>query len=122
MDIKQIEIRDRGTFVPALAVRVSRADGWLIGAAGFGDEPTVILFKLETGEGHWDAHDWEGGGASTMGEAHEYLQFNWHEFRDEGMLDLRRLRGETETDSPSEREYRSGGRQSNGLSLDVADD
>jgi len=108
MEIKQVEIRDRGTFIPALAIRVSRSDGWLIGTAGFGEEPTVILLKLQTGEGHFDAYDWkESTGARTMTRAHEHLQFNWDEIPNEGMVDVRRLRGETETDAPSERESRT---------------
>ena len=54
MTCKTIEIRDRGTFVPALLVRLDPADerdSWLLARAGFGDTPEaqaayVLLINL----------------------------------------------------------------------------
>jgi len=107
METKQIEIRDRGTFIPALAVRVSRADGWLIGTAGFGDEPVVILVKLCSIESQSDPYGWPNASRRTMTVAHEFVERHWDEIPHEGVVDVRRILGETDTDAPSEREYRS---------------
>ena len=54
MTCKTIEIRDRGTFVPALAVRLDPADErdrWLLSRAGFGtdaaDQRGYVLLIIE---------------------------------------------------------------------------
>lgn len=44
MTAKTIEIRDRGTFVPALAIRLeptNEADRYLLGRAGYSSNPEV---------------------------------------------------------------------------------
>ena len=51
MGIKLIEVRDRGTFIPALAMRVTStgdvAGDWLLRRGGFSlDGASIILMRL----------------------------------------------------------------------------
>lgn len=95
MDIKQIEIRDAGTFIPALALRVSREDGYVFRRAGVGD-PLVILIMLTTMECAYDPYDWVKGGR-TMQIAHQHIAEHWDELDDEAVVDVEFILGETKT-------------------------
>jgi hypothetical protein len=101
MEIKQLEIRDRQTFIPALAIRLSAADGWLVRSAGFGPDPAVILMKLESGQCEMSPHDWDS--PRTMPTAHAFLESHWDAVADGGMVDVERVLGETAIDAESER-------------------
>jgi hypothetical protein len=101
MEIKQLEIRDRQTFIPALAIRLSGADGWLVRSAGFGPNPIVIVMKLVDGYCQMDPNDWDS--PRTMPAAHRYIQDHWDAVADGGMVDVRRILGETAVDAESER-------------------
>ena len=58
MTIKQIEVRDAGTFIPMLAIQVSGEDGWLFRRAGFGSHPLVILINLVQMGCQYDPYAW----------------------------------------------------------------
>lgn len=80
---KMIEVRDSGTFIPALAVRLGsrvEAERWLLASAGYGltfedQAEYVVLCKVNGGEPcacHVDPFAW-GQSPSTMLVAHLYL-------------------------------------------------
>jgi len=77
MIAKLVEIRDSGTFIPALAVRLAPADEaerYLLARAGYGTEPEtqgsyVLLIRLADGPYNPRGH----GLARTMMVAHERL-------------------------------------------------
>jgi hypothetical protein len=83
MTAKIIEIRDSGTFIPALAVRLGSTDErerYLLARSGFGrtfedQSEYVVLCKINGGEpcqAHIDPFSW-GQNPRTMFVAHLYL-------------------------------------------------
>jgi len=101
METKQFEIRDRGTFIPALAVRVSGTDGYLMRRAGF-DNHCVYLIHLEAETCAYDPFNW-GSPSRTMQVAHLHIEQHWDELVDEDVIDVEYLLNETETKKVSER-------------------
>lgn len=102
MESKFIEIRDRGTFIPALAVRISRADGYLAGRAGFGD-PCVLFVHLTSERCAFDPYHWEGS-SRTMHIAHKWIETHWSECLDGAVVDVQFILGETACPKLSEQE------------------
>ncbi len=99
METKLIEIRDRATFIPALAVRVSRFDGPLARRAGYGDA-LVILTRLDGGgKASHDPYEWND---RTMSQAHHALAGNWDAYPNNAVVDVEYLLGETTTPKESE--------------------
>ena len=83
MTSKIIEIRDRGTFIPALAIRLgspNEAERYLLARSGFGrtfedQSEYIVLCKINGGEPcecHIDPFSW-GQNPRTMFVAHLYL-------------------------------------------------
>jgi hypothetical protein len=95
---KTIEIRDRHTLVPALAIQVSGEDGYLMRRAGF-QSPMVYLVKLATQECRYDPWAW---GERTMHTAHLAIQETFDELADGAVVDVEFLLGETTTPKASE--------------------
>lgn len=109
MECKTIELRDRATFIPMLAIRLipgCEADRYLIARAGFGREATsqgqhVIFVRLQTGSGSHDPY--EHGNTRTFGTAHQYLLEHWDEVETGAVIDVEVLLGEKTTPKQSER-------------------
>ena len=87
---KIIEIRDSGTFIPALAVRLgspNEIERIMLGKSGFGrtmeeQAEYIVLCKINGGEPcacHIDPFSW-GQNPRTMFVAHMYLLNRQHEF------------------------------------------
>jgi hypothetical protein len=106
---KTLEIRDKGTFIPALAVQLGptcEADRWLLARAGFGLSPTnqanyVILVHLEGDESHYDPHAWSH--ARTMPVAHSFILENFDRLEDGAVVDVEFILGESQVPKVSER-------------------
>jgi hypothetical protein len=87
MEIKLLEIRDSGTFIPAIAIKpVSRneAERYLMSRAGYGPDTDghaqyLLLARLDGGQMTYDAYSWLGGGSRTMTVAHDYIEKHWEE-------------------------------------------
>jgi hypothetical protein len=92
METKLFEIRDRGTFVPAMAIRVSGADGYLMRRAGF-DSPMVYLVMLATEKCRYDPYNWDN--MRTMGNAHNFIQAQWDTLTTGDVVDVEFILGET---------------------------
>jgi len=90
--VKRVEIRDRGTFIPAVAFLVSGVNDPLMERAGFGIAPLVVLVAVERPEVQWDVYSWPG---RTMRAAHQWLEENWLDFPNGGVLDVEYILGET---------------------------
>lgn len=97
---KLFEIRDRGTFIPAMAIRVSGADGYLMRRAGFGDVPMVYLVMLATEKCRYDPYNWDN--MRTMGNAHNYIMDHWDTLNDGDVIDVEFILGETAAPKVSE--------------------
>lgn len=123
MDTKFFEIRDRGTFIPALAIRMVADEGddagkYLLGRAGFvstihdGDGfvstihddheyASVILIHLDNINAAADPYDWTS--ARTMRAAHLHIQDNWEGLVNGQVVDVQVLLKETTEPAVSER-------------------
>lgn len=111
METKVIEIRDRATFIPALAVKLdpaNEAERYLLARAGFGEDRAaqsayVILVRVAGGNGQatCDVYDW---GSATMQVAHQHLLDHWADVSPGAVVDAEYLRGESAAPKRSERE------------------
>jgi hypothetical protein len=99
MITKQLEIRDRATCVPALAIQVSGADGPLMQRAGFGEIPMIYLVKLATSECRYDPWAWHD---RTLHVAHFYIAERFTDLSDGDVVDVEFILGETEAPKPPE--------------------
>ncbi len=108
MLIKLVELRDRGTCVPALALRMFASDDIqrrFFERCGYPSPhycqglTAVILMHLGDQRANSDPYGWDD---RTMAVAHEYLLEHWDEVLDGGVLDVRVLLGETATSAPAE--------------------
>jgi hypothetical protein len=105
MDVKLIEVRDRNTMIPAMAIRVTSTDDaaadWLLRRAGYSlDGRTVILMRLTDCEGHCDVYDWRD--ARTV---HDWLERDDHfdSLQHGSVVDVEYILGETVAPKVSER-------------------
>ena len=115
MICKIIEVRDRATFAPMLAVKLGSDDErerWLLDVAGFGDtkeeqESYVVLMKISGGSGHYsataDPFDWVEARNRTYFCAHRWLSEHFDEIPPGGVLDVEFVLGESKI--PKESEY-----------------
>lgn len=99
MTHKLLEIRDRGTCIPALAIEVSGADGFLARRAGFGQTACIYLIALATQKCAYDPWSW---GNRTMNTAHQHIERAWHQLNDGDVVDVQFLLGETTAPKVSE--------------------
>lgn len=90
MDSKFVEIRDRGTLVPALAIRLAGADHVLARRAGY-DSPLVILMLLSQMKCEYDPYAW---GGRTYPVAHHWLQEHFDEHKNGAVVDVEFILGE----------------------------
>jgi hypothetical protein len=112
METKIFEIRDRATFIPALAVRLqinpgSSNEEWLLRRAGYAPDDIergtfVLLVTLAGGNGRaiCDPHDW---GGITFPAAHQFIAEHWDELQPGSVIDAEFLRAERKEPRLSER-------------------
>lgn len=97
---KVVEIRDRGTFIPALATRIdpdNERERTLFARAGFGLEPAtqreyVMLTMLTSARSQHDPFAW---GDRTMTSAHRFIAECWDTLTSGAVVDVEHLLGET---------------------------
>ncbi len=115
METKALEIRDEGTFIPALAVDmnptcteghpdyVTEAQRYLLRRCGYpcDGQPNVILTRLDgNGQATNDPYAW---GGRTWPVAHNYIIAHWSDLRDGDVVDVSFILGETAKPKVSER-------------------
>ena len=108
MQVKILEIRDRGTFIPVICVRpmpdndaqryLLRRDGWSCDPA----DRHVYLIDTHRRRAIYSPYDWPGG-ARTFPVAHKYIEEHWDELADGDVIDVEFIEGETVTKKVSER-------------------
>ena len=109
--MKFLEIRDRGTFIPALAFNMephNDMDRYLAARAGFGrsieqQKEHIFLMHLQNGECQYDEYEWRGGW-STMAAAHDWIKKNWDNIYSGQLIDIEFIRGITKEPKLSERD------------------
>lgn len=108
MITKLFEIRDRATFIPAIAIKTEpagEAERYLLGRAGYGTKVEhqaahVLLARL-VGNTQMlsDLDDW---GGRTMPIAHEYIKAHFDELETGAVVDVQYILGERDRPKESE--------------------
>ena len=101
-----LEIRDRATFLPMLAVQMTSSNmeqKYLLRRSGYGGEHTLIMLwsmSQSRTPASYDPHDWND---RTRRIAHQYIQENFNELSDGDVIDVEFILGETTSPKISER-------------------
>lgn len=103
MKSKMLEIRDRGTQIPVLAIKTepeTREESKFFHVGGYGEE-TVILLKVDPElDANYDAYKWRN--SRTMRTAHNYIQSNYDKLDNYSVVDVEYILGETDVSKASE--------------------
>jgi hypothetical protein len=110
MEIKLLEVRDSGTFIPVLCVLMdepaNEAQRYLLRRCGYPLDGSINIAMTSlhaNGEPFWnDPYGWRGL-ARTMPAAHQYIYEHWPELADGDVVDVEFIQGETATRKVSER-------------------
>ncbi|MFA5037373.1 MAG: hypothetical protein WC479_09390 [Candidatus Izemoplasmatales bacterium] len=106
-EIKCFELRDRGTFIPVMCVRIDMSkvdepDRYLLSRGGWGsDQKITYMININDGRCQWDAFCWTLEPYLT---AHQHIQDNWDSLKGGEVIDGEFLRGESPVAKESERE------------------
>ena len=108
---KFFEIRDRGTCLPVMAIRLdsetcSDKERWLLSQAGFGKTQEshreyIMLCDIASRKPHalYDPFNWK---ESFMVDVHLHLQDHFDDYQSGAVLDVSVIRGESDTPRPSD--------------------
>lgn len=104
MIIKAVEIRDKATFIPALAIKMAPAtegQRYLLRRTGYGfDPPSIMLVRMSDCAADNDPFGWTN---RTMRAAHIWIAAHFDEMSDSGdVVDVEFLLGETTQPKRSE--------------------
>lgn len=117
MTPKLLEIRDCGTCIPVLAIRLepeNEAERWLLARSGFGITPDaqreyIAVWKLDGGRDVCTTDPFQhGGGPRTMPTAHQFIEQHFDELESGAVVDVRFLLGETTEPAKSDRLFSMG--------------
>lgn len=104
LEAKMLEIRDRATFIPVLAVEIGSVHAqtrFLIRRIAW-DRVNVILIR-DGGMIAYEPSDWPSVSfGRTMTIAHQYIADHWVELRSGDVVDVEYILGETNTPKRSE--------------------
>lgn len=109
MQTKFVEIRDEGTRVDAIAIRMSSDDPipqyYLRRSGHPEDGSSIMLMCVYDGKATNDPYEWEKVGMSirTMGNAHNWICEHFDEISDGDVVDVQFLLGETKEPKIAER-------------------
>lgn len=110
MNFKTLEIRDSGTFIPALAIEMCADNGvqdyYIHYRAGYpSDGSSIMLMMLSDGRATNDPWEWESlrAGPRTMPVAHQWILDHFSELSDGDVVDVEFILGETKEPKTSER-------------------
>lgn len=107
MEVKCLEIRDAGTFIPVICIRPvpdNEAQRYLLrrdGYAGDASERCIIMIDAQCRGASYDPYGWRG--SRTKGHAHRFIQDNWAALRDGDVVDVQFILGETAGPKKSKR-------------------
>ena len=115
MIVKALEIRDRATFIPVMAILMTPdfstdayiPEKYLLRRSGFSlDDPSIVLCRMECSgvdrNATYDPYSW-GGVSRTMPVAHDYIIKNFDSLNSGDVIDVEFILGETKQPKQSER-------------------
>src|ERR1700690_3483866 len=100
MQVKCLELRDAGTFIPVICIHPTpdnEAQRYLLrrdGYSGKADEHCIIMIDAQCRGVAYDPYDWTGD-ARTKKNAHHFIQENWASIKDGDVIDVQFILGET---------------------------
>lgn len=105
MQTKTFEVRDDGTFIPAVGTLIEREfdrsrPDMLLGRAGYGTDRLLLFGKLDGTDFSYDTYGHKS--KRTMAVAHAWILSNWDELEDGALICVETILGER--DSPKESE------------------
>ena len=107
MEVKCLEIRDDGTFIPVICLRpvpTNARQRYLLRRDGYrGDytEHCVIMIDAQCRGVSYDPYNWPGG-SRTKSVAHNFITDNWHDLKDGDVVDVQFILLETKEPKMSE--------------------
>ena len=109
MKLKILEVRDKATFIPVVAIDMNPENDeqrFYLRRMGFpcDGQPNIAIFHANCGgDPVWnDPYGWRGG-ARTYPVAHEYIIKHWHDLKDGDVVCVETILGERSTPKVSER-------------------
>jgi hypothetical protein len=108
MEVKTLEIRDSGTFIPVICIRPvaeNEAQRYLLCRDGYRadeSERCIIMINTQCRGVAYDCYDWPSGDR-TKKIAHLWIAEHWHELMDGDVVDVEFILGETKQPKISER-------------------
>lgn len=105
-EVKMLEIRDRATCIPAMAVALKDSNpkaSRILWRAGFTPSGATFihLTHLSSDESHYAPYNW-GRNSRTMKEAHDYIAKEWDNIATGDVIDVEFILGESPTPKESE--------------------
>lgn len=107
MEVKCLEIRDKGTFIPVICIRPvakNEAQRYLLQRDGYqadAGEQCIIMINAQCRGAEYDPYGWKGD-MRTKGTAHNYIAQNWSTLSDGDVVDVQFILGETPVSKVSE--------------------
>lgn len=108
MEALMLEVRDKGTFIPIIAIDISlkkfnENDRYLLVRAGFSACTRCIqIVHIANQISCYDPYDWPGS-SRTMQVAHSYIDEHFDELKSGDVIDVEFILGETKEKKPSEK-------------------
>lgn len=108
MEVKCLELRDDGTFIPVICIHpVAENAGqhYLLRRDGYRadeEEPCIIMIDAQCHGVSYDPYDWPES-ARTKRTAHDYIRKHWQSLEDGDVVDVQFILGETPSPKESER-------------------
>jgi len=108
VEVKCLEIRDDGTFIPVICLRPvpdNDAQRYLLrrdGYRGNDGERCIILIDAQCRGVSYDPYDWDRRQGRTMARAHHHIAEHWAELKDGDVIDVEFILGERATKKVSE--------------------
>jgi hypothetical protein len=110
MTFKILEIRDEGTHIPTLAIKMQAENEiqfyYIHLRCGYpNDGSSIMLMRLDDGKATNDPYEWSTitNDRRTMGNAHNWILSHFDELQDGDVIDVQFLLKETEKPKISER-------------------
>jgi len=109
MEHKILEIRDRITYIPVLAIKMEPADEtefYYLRREGYidfaGKSSIIVMYRLDTGKSAIAPYRWATS-SRTLSVAHEYIEKHFEELKSGDVVDVEYILGETDKSKTSER-------------------
>lgn len=110
MTIKLFEVRDAGTFIPAIAIKfdcTSEDERFLLARAGHGMLPEeqagyVYFGRLDDMYLLYDHYSWYHANNTTMFEAHKHVKKNFDSLVSGDVIDVEFIQGKSKSSKVSE--------------------